>query len=145
MKIEQLSQEIKSAMLQKNASRLVALRGIKSQIDLLNASGKEVTSEILMATLQKMVKQRKESADIYKSNDRQDLFENEMSEVSVIEEFLPTQMSKEEIEVEIRNIVSKLGSTSLKDIGKVMGVASKSFSGKADNKLVSEIVKSVLQ
>jgi hypothetical protein len=142
---KRILQEIKSAMLQKNANRLRALRGIKSQIDLLNASGKEVTEEMVLATLQKMVKQRKESAEIYKSNNREDLFQTEMEEVSIIEEFLPKQLSREEIEVEVRKIVSNIGATSIKDIGKVMGAASKSLSGKADNKAVSEIVKSILQ
>ena len=109
-----LSQEIKAAMIKKDSARLTALRGIKSQIDLLNASGKEVTQEMILSALQKMVKQRKESADIYKSNGREDLFDTEMQEASVVQEFLPTQLSREEIEKEIRDIVSNVGATSLK-------------------------------
>jgi uncharacterized protein YqeY len=145
MKIEQLSQEIKSAMLQKNAARLGALRGIKSQLDILRSSGREVTPELVLSTLQRIANQRKESADIYKSNNRQELFDIEVAELSVVEEFLPKQLSREEIEIEVRNIINSVGATSLKDIGKVMGAASKFFSGKADNKLVSEVVKSVLK
>jgi uncharacterized protein len=142
---EQISQGIKTAMIQKNSERLRALRGIKSQIDLLNASGKEVTQDMILVTLQKMVKQRKESADIYKSNGREDLYQVEMSEISVIDEFLPKQMSREEIEIEVKNIISNLGATSIKEMGRVMGAASKALSGRADNKIVSEIVKSSLQ
>jgi len=142
---EQISQEIKKAMIQKNHDRLRALRGIKSQIELLNASGKEVTQDMILVTLQKMVKQRKESADIYKSNGREDLYQVEVSEISVIDEFLPKQMSREEIEIEVKNIISNLGATSIKEMGRVMGAASKALSGRADNKIVSEIVKSSLQ
>ena len=91
-----------------------------------------------------MVKQRKESAEIYKSNDREDLYQNEVSEISVIEEFLPKQLSREEIEIEIKKIISETGFNSVKDMGKVMGIASKLFTGRADNKIVSEIVKSSL-
>ena len=94
---QQISQGIKTAMIQKNASRLRALRGIKSQIDLLNASGKEVTQDMILVTLQKMVKQRKESAEIYKTNKREDLFQAEVEEIAVIEEFLPHQLTKEEM------------------------------------------------
>jgi uncharacterized protein YqeY len=142
---QQISQGIKTAMIQKNASRLRALRGIKSQIDLLNASGKEVTQDMILVTLQKMVKQRKESAEIYKTNKREDLFQAEVEEIAVIEEFLPHQLTKEEIELEVKQIVSNLGATSIKDMGKVMSMASKTLSGRADNKIVSEVVKSVLQ
>lgn len=136
--------EIKSAMLQKNASRLRALRGIKAQLDLLNSSGKEVTEEIQLTTLQRMVKQRKESADIYKTNGREDLYVVEMEDISVIEEFLPKQLSTEEIKQIISEIISESGATSIREMGKVMGIATKKLSGKADNKIVSEIVKTLL-
>lgn len=144
MKIEQLSQEIKTAMLQKNASRLTALRGIKSQIDLLKTSGNDVTDEMVLATLQKMVKQRKESADIYKANGRDELFQTEIAEAAIVEEFLPKQLSREEIEAGVRSIITKVGATTAREIGKVMGLATKEFAGKADNKIVSEIAKSLL-
>lgn len=142
---EKILNEIKSAMLQKQPGRLRALRSIKAQLDLLNSSGKEVTEEMQLAVLQKMVKQRKESADIYRENNREDLLIVEMEDIDVIEEFLPSQLSKEEIEVEVKKIISNIGATSIKEMGKVMGMASKALSGKADNKIVSEVIKSVLQ
>lgn len=139
-----LSQEIKKAMIEKNTSRLRALRSIKAQMDLLETTGKEVTQEMQLSTLQKMVKQRRESADIYKSNNREDLLQVELEDISVIEEFLPKQLSKEEVEEIVKNIITEVGATSIRDMGKVMGMATKSLSGKADNKVVSEIVKSIL-
>lgn len=142
---EKVLSEIKSAMLQKQPGRLRALRSIKSQLDLLNSSGKEVTEEMQLTALQKMVKQRKESADIYRANNREDLLIVEMEDIVVIEEFLPKQLSKEEIEVEVKKIISNIGATSIKEMGKVMGMASKALSGKADNKIISEIIKSTLQ
>jgi len=141
---QKITQEIKSAMLQKQPDRLRALRGMKAQMDLLNASGKEVTEEARLSALQKMVKQRKESAEIYKTGGRTDLLQVELDEINVIEEFLPKQLSREEIEAVVRNVVTTLGATSVKDMGKVMGAASKALSGKADNKIVSEVVKSML-
>lgn len=139
-----LTQEIKKAMIEKNTSRLRALRSIKAQMDLLETTGKEVTQEMQLSTLQKMVKQRRESADIYKSNNREDLLQVELEDISVIEEFLPNQLSKEEVEEIVKNIITEVGATSIRDMGKVMGMATKSLSGKADNKVVSEIVKSIL-
>lgn len=142
---EKISQEIKKAMLAKQSNRLRALRSIKSQIDLLNSSGKEVNEEMILLTLQKMVKQRKESADIYQKNNRQDLFEVEMEDISIIEEFLPKQMSQEEIKSEVLKIIEEMGVSSIKEMGKVMGIASKKLAGKADNKIISEIIKTNLQ
>jgi uncharacterized protein YqeY len=142
---EKILNGIKLAMLQKQPGRLRALRSIKAQLDLLNSSGKEVTEEMQLIALQKMVKQRKESADIYRENNREDLLIVEMEDIAVIEEFLPKQLSKEEIEVEVKKIISSIGATSIKEMGKVMGMASKALSGKADNKIVSEVIKSVLQ
>lgn len=141
---EKLTQEIKKAMIAKQPGRLRALRSIKAQMDLLETTGKEVTAEMQLATLQKMVKQRKESAEIYKTNNREDLLQVEMEDINVIEEFLPKQLSKEEIEAEVKRIVTELGATSIREMGKVMGLASKALAGKADNKVVSEIVKSLL-
>lgn len=142
---EKILNGIKSAMLQKQPGRLRALRSIKAQLDLLSSSGKEVTEEMQLVALQKMVKQRKESADIYRENNREDLLIVEMEDISVIEEFLPKQLSKEEIEIEVKKIISNIGATSIKEMGKVMGMASKALSGKADNKIVSEVIKSALQ
>ena len=94
--------------------------------------------------LQKLVKQRKEAAEIYKGQNRADLYEAEMFQAGVIEKYLPKQLSREEIEAELKNIIAQVGATTAKDMGKVMGVATKHFAGRADNKIVSEIVKSLL-
>jgi hypothetical protein len=141
---EKIMKEIRSAMLQKDASRLRALRSIKSQLDLLNSSGKEVTEEMQLTALQRMVKQRKESADIYKANNREDLYLVEIEDISVIEEFLPKQLSIDEIKQVVSEVITETGATSTREMGKVMGIASKKLSGKADNKVVSEIIKSLL-
>ena len=140
-----ISEGIKQSMIQKQPNRLRALRGIKSQLDILNSTGKEVTADIQLVALQKMVKQRKESAEIFKANNREDLFQVEMEEISVIEEFLPKQLSKEETELVVQRIITESGATSIKEMGKVMGLCSKELSGKADNKIVSEVVKSILK
>lgn len=152
MNLEKLiSEGIKQSMIQKQPNRLRALRGIKSQMDILNSTGKEVTEEMQLIALQKMVKQRKESAEIFKTNNREDLFQKEMEEISVIEEFLPKQFSREETELEVRKIVAEYFSLTMSDepagkhMGKLIGLCSKTLSGKADNKIISEIVKSILQ
>ena len=94
--------------------------------------------------LQKLIKQRKEASEIYKSQNRQDLYNAEMFQVSVIEKYLPAQLSFEEVEKSLKDIIAQVGATSPRDMGKVMGVASRQFAGKADNKTVSEIVKRLL-
>ena len=136
--------QIKAAMLSKNTNRLRALRGIKYGLDLLNTSGKEVSEDLQLQSLQKMVKTRKESAEIYKSNNRLDLYETESSEIEVIEEFLPKQLSAEEIEIVVKETITFLGATTMRDMGKVMGAVNKQLAGKADSKLISEIVKTSL-
>ena len=136
--------QIKAAMLSKNPDRLRALRGIKSGLDLLNTSGKEVSEDMQLQSLQKMVKTRRESAEIYKSNNRLDLYETEASEISVIEEFLPKQLSAEDITVFVKAAITETGASSMRDMGKVMGLVNKQLAGKADGKLISEIVKTSL-
>ena len=136
--------QIKAAMLSKNPDRLRALRGIKSGLDLLNTSGKEVSEDMQLQSLQKMVKTRRESADIYKTNNRLDLYETEALEISVIEEFLPKQLTAEEIEVFVKTAITESGASSIRDMGKVMGLVNKQLAGKADGKLISEIVKTAL-
>ena len=139
-----IGSQIKAAMLSKNADRLRALRGIKSGLDLLNTSGKEVSEDMQLQSLQKMVKTRRESAEIYKSNNRLDLYETEASEISVIEEFLPKQLSAEDITVFVKAAITETGASSMRDMGKVMGLVNKQLAGKADGKLISEIVKASL-
>lgn len=141
---QKIGSEIRTAMLSKNTNRLRALRGIKSVLDLLNTSGKEVSEDIQLQSLQKMVKTRKESADIYKTNNRLDLYETEISEVEVIEEFLPKQLSVEEITSIVKETITEVGAISIRDMGKVMSAANKKLAGKADGKIISEIVKNSL-
>ncbi|MBP5548264.1 MAG: GatB/YqeY domain-containing protein [Bacteroidales bacterium] len=144
----QINNDIKQAMLNKEKDVLESLRAIKSAILLLKTGKDAVNGEVSeaaeVAMLQKLVKQRREAADIYVQQNRQDLADEELFQAGVIERYLPKQMSREEIEENIRAIVAEVGATSPKDMGKVMGVASKRFAGKADNRVVSEIVKSIL-
>lgn len=144
----QINGDIKTAMLQKDKPALEALRAIKSAILLektsKNATDGELSEAAEIALLQKLVKQRKEAAEIYRGQDRADLYEAEMFQAGIIEKYLPKQLSREEIEVEVKNIIAQVGATTAKDMGKVMGAATKHFAGRADNKIVSEIVKSLL-
>lgn len=139
-----IQNEIKLAMKAKNTDRLRSLRSIKSQFDVLKTSGKEVTEDVQSVTLQKMIKQRKDSADVYKSNQREDLYNIEMQDISVIEEFLPKQLTQSEIESEIDKVIAENSITSIRDTGKIMGIFTKKFAGKVDNKVVLEIIKSKL-
>lgn len=144
---EKVNQAIKEAMLAKQKERLEALRSVKNGIILLKTdkgASHEVTADEELKMLQKQVKQRKESADIYTQQNRPELAEKELGEAKVIEEFLPAQMSLEDIEKVVREIMARVGATSAKDMGKVMGVASKELAGKAEGKLISELVKKLL-
>ncbi|HOE03709.1 MAG TPA: GatB/YqeY domain-containing protein [Bacteroidales bacterium] len=143
---EQINEDIKKAMLAKDKVRLMALRAVKSAFLLVNteAGDKGLTDERAMGIIQKMVKQRRETAEIYKSQNRADLYENEIAEAEVIATYLPKALSPEEIEVVVKNIVAETGATSIKDMGKVMGLANKELAGKADGRTVSEIVKKLL-
>jgi uncharacterized protein YqeY len=143
---ERINADIKAAMLAKERRKLDALRAIKSAVLLLktNGSGEAISEEAEIACLQKLVKQRKESAELYKQQNRMDLYEDEAFQQAVIEAYLPEQMSEEEIRTTLQNIVSETGASSMKDMGKVMGAAQKAFAGRADNKLVSAIVKELL-
>lgn len=133
-------------MLAKERKKLDALRAVKSAILLLktNGSGDAISQEAEIACLQKLVKQRKESAELYKQQNRMDLYEDEAFQQAVIEAYLPEQMSEEEIRTELQKIISETGASSVKDMGKVMGAAQKAFAGRADNKVVSTIVKELL-
>lgn len=140
--------DIKQAMLNKEKDVLESLRAIKSALLLLKTSkdavNGEVPENIEIAALQKLVKQRREAAEIYVQQNRQDLADAEIFQANIIERYLPQQLSREEIESAIKTIISQVGASSPKDMGKVMGIASKQFAGQADNKVVSEIVKSLL-
>lgn len=144
---EQINNDIKAAMLAHETVRLAALRGIKKEFleakTSKNSNG-ELTDETAMKILQKMVKQRKESASIFQGQNREDLAENELAEAAVIETYLPKPMDEAEIEAEIKKIIAQTGASSMKDMGKVMGMASKALSGKAEGKTISDIVKKFL-
>lgn len=144
---DQISEDIKKAMLAREKVRLEALRGAKKEfLEAKTAKGAngELSDDTAMKIIVKMVKQRKESAKIYVENNRQELADNELAEAAVLEEYLPKQLSAEELEAEIRAIVAQVGATGPKDMGKVMGVASKALAGRAEGRAVSEAVKCIL-
>lgn len=139
--------EIKKAMLAKDKDRLRALRGIKSLIMLEETKGGStglLTEDEEMKILTKAAKQRRDSADIYLQQNREDLSSVELAELDIINEFLPKQLSEEEIEAELTRIIAETGAQGPKDMGKVMGVATKSLAGKADGKVISQKVKALL-
>ena len=141
-----ISEAIKTAMREKDRVALDSLRAVKSQILLLQteARGAEVSAEQEIAILQRMIKQRKDSFEQFSAQGRQDLAEVEEAQMKVIEKFLPKQLSAEELETEIKNIISETGAESIKDLGKVMGAASKTLAGKSDGKSISEMAKKLL-
>jgi len=141
---ERINGDIKTAMLAKDAKKLEALRAIKSVILLLKTSPEGLTEESVNKALQKEVKKRKESAEIYKTQNRSDLEETELSQAKVMEEYLPKQMGEAEIKTELEKIISAVGAKGPGDTGRVMGAASKALAGKADNKMISVIVKQLL-
>ncbi len=141
---EKINADIKQAMLNKEKNVLESLRAIKAALLLLKTGKGEINDAAEVATLQKLVKQRKEAAEIFAGQNRSDLAENELFQASIIERYLPKQLSRGEIEDAIKNIVTELGATSAKDMGRVMSVAAKKFAGTADNKVVAEIAKSML-
>ena len=143
---QQINADIKTSMLAKDHKTLEALRSIKSEILLLKTKGNghEITPQEELATLQRLVKQRKESAQMYKEQNRMDLYDEETFQQQVIEKYLPKQLSEDEIRSKVASIITTTGASSMKDMGKVMGMAQKEFAGSADNKLVSSIVKELL-
>ncbi len=144
---EQINEDIKTAMKSGQKDTLMALRDIKSKLLLeMTKEGSDgaVDDSKSIQILTKLFKQRQESIEIYKSQNRTDLLEEEQKQADVIAAYLPKQLTKEEIEVELKVIISQVGASGPGDLGKVMGVASKHFAGKADGKLVSEVVKAIL-
>lgn len=144
---EEIDQQIKTAMLAKDNVRLRGLRAIKAAL-LLAKSEKGAADtqgdEMEIKILQKLVKQRKESAEIYKTQNRQDLYQIEAEELEIIESFLPKQLDHAEIINYVREIILKTGAAGLKDMGKVIGLANKELAGRADGRAVSEAVKELL-
>lgn len=134
-------------MLAKDKIKLEALRGIKKEfLEAVTAKGAsdELSDEAEIAILQKMVKQRKDSADIYTTQGRPELAEDELAQLRVIQEYLPAQLSADELAAEIGKIISETGAASMKDMGKVMGAATKQLAGKAEGRAISEMVKKLL-
>ena len=148
MSLEQtIMAEMKDAMKSKNEGVLRALRSIKAEIIKAKTepgAGGEINEATELKFLQKMMKQRRDSIEIFEKQGRNDLAEKEKEEVAVIERFLPKQMSEAELKETIRQIITSVGATTVADLGKVMGIASKQLAGKADGKMVSQLVKEML-
>lgn len=148
MSLEQkINQDIKAAMIAKDNARLRGLRAVKAAILLAKtekAGIDELSADAEIKVLQKLVKQRKESAEIYKTQGRDDLYQVEVEEQQVIEEYLPKQLDRAEVETIIKEIIAETGATGMKDMGKVMGLANQKLAGQADGKTVSEVVKTLL-
>lgn len=142
-----IDQEIKKAMLAKDQAALRGLRAIKAALLVARTekgSAEEITEDAEMKILQRLIKQRKESSDIYKQQGREDLAIIEDEEIAVISQFMPQQLSKEEVEVLIAKLIAAAGAVTVKDMGRIMGLANKELAGKADGKLIAEIVKTQL-
>ena len=141
---EKINADIKASMLAKDSKKLEAIRAIKSAIILLKTSPDGNSPDAELKALQKMVKQRRETAEIYKQQNREDLSADEIFQAEIIEKYLPAQMNEEDLTAALKEIIAQVGATSSADFGKVMGVASKSLSGKADGKAISATVKQLL-
>ena len=141
---EKINADVKASMLAKDAKRLEAVRAIKSVILLLKTSPEGLTEENAMKAIQKEYKKRKETADIYTQQNRADLAADELAQALIMEEYLPKQLSEDEIKAIVKNAIAETGASSAADMGKVMGAANKVVAGRADGKLVSQFVKELL-
>ncbi|MBC7696589.1 MAG: GatB/YqeY domain-containing protein [Burkholderiales bacterium] len=141
---EKINADVKASMLAKNAKRLEAVRAIKSVILLLKTSPEGLTEDSATKAIQKEYKKRKETYEIYVQQNRPDLADDELSQALVMEEYLPKALSEEELKTIIKNAITEIGATSSADMGKVMGAANKTIAGRADGKLVSQLVKTML-
>lgn len=144
---QQIQEAIKAAMKAKDTVALNATRAIKGEILLAKTAeggAKEVTDGDILKMIQKMVKQRKEAAEQFVAGGRPELADNELAEAAVMEKYLPKQLSEAEVEAKVREIVARVGATSIKDMGKVMGVANKELAGLSDGRTISTIVKKLL-
>jgi len=145
--IEKINEDIKSAMLSKNKDRLETLRSVKAAFLLaLTEKGgtHQLTDEAALKIIAKLLKQRKDSAIIYKEQNRNDLYQKEMTEAAVLEEYLPVPLTEEELTKVLKDIISQAGATSVADMGKVMAVASKQLAGKAEGKIVAAKAREIL-
>ncbi len=144
---DQISEDIKKAMLARNKAELEALRGIKKELLEAKTSKEangEVTDELAIKIIQKMAKQGKDTAQVFASQNRQDLADEYLGQVAVYEKYLPKMMSEDELSAAVKDIIASVGATSPKDMGKVMGVATKQLAGKAEGRAISEMVKALL-
>jgi len=145
---DKINDDLKEAMKAREKEKLEALRNIKKVIIEAKSSkgaGSELDDDEVLKIIAKLAKQGTDSANIYKQQGRNDLYEQEMFQVDIFEKYLPTKLSEEELTIQIKSIISDLGATSMKDMGKVMGVASKKLAGLADGKDISAKVKDLLQ
>lgn len=144
---EKISNDLKKAMKERQKEKLEALRAVKTAFTLARS---EKSSEYILTEaeelkiLHKLVKQRRDSAAIYKEQNREDLYAKEIQEADFIEEYLPAQMSADDIQRVVKSVIEKSGASGMKDMGKVMGMASKELAGKADGKIIADIVKQLL-
>ncbi|MGK7394783.1 MAG: GatB/YqeY domain-containing protein [Candidatus Cyclobacteriaceae bacterium M3_2C_046] len=144
---KQIEADMKQAMLQKNKEELTALRSIKSMILLAQSdkgAGQELSEQEEIQLLSKAAKQRRESAEIYQKEGRDDLAEKEKGELDIINRYLPQQLSQQELELALKNIINQIGASGPQDMGRVMGIASKTLAGKAEGKTIASTVKSLL-
>ena len=144
---QQIQEDIKAAMKAKDTVALAATRAIKGEILLFKTAeggSKDVTDADVLKMVQKLIKQRKETAQVYGDNGRQELADNELAEAAVMERYLPKQLSQEELEAKVREIIAEVGATSIKDMGKVMGAANKALAGQSDGRTISSVVKKLL-
>jgi uncharacterized protein len=145
--LETINNDIKKAMLAREKDKLEALRAIKNAI-LVQQTEKgapdELSEDTAIKLLQRLVKQRKEAAEVYQQQKREDLAQPELFQAEIIQSYLPEQLSEQQITEKIKSIIEETGAQGMKDMGKVMGKASKDLAGKADNKVVSSIVKDML-
>ncbi|HMQ46919.1 MAG TPA: GatB/YqeY domain-containing protein [Saprospiraceae bacterium] len=143
---ERINQDLKEAMKAKDQSALRGIRAIKAAILLAktDGSGQEINDEVAIKMLQKLVKQRRDSIDIYEKQNREDLAQVEREEVEIIERYLPKQLDEEDLKKVIQQIIAETGASSMKDMGMIMGLASKQLAGQADGKAISTVVKQLL-
>ena len=143
---ERIKDDLKTAMKAKDQGAMRGIRAIKAAILLAktDGSGTEINAEKEIKILQKLIKQRRDSLDIYQKQGRDDLAQTEKEEIEIIERYLPKQLSLEELKATLEKIIEKTGANSMKDMGKVMGAASKELAGKADGKAISSVVKELL-
>lgn len=143
---ERIKPDLIAAMKAKDQASLRGIRAIKAALQLAktDGSGKEITPEKEIQLLQKLIKQRQDSLSIYEQQNREDLATTEREEIEVIQRYLPEQISEEELDAVIQSIIDRTGATSMKDMGKVMGIAGKQLAGRADGRTISTVVKKKL-